>query len=280
MKQEADKCFNFYKASIDAYALPERFTFPLQNGPHPLCLLAALELQQHLTDQNEWQHNFGLVEEDEGKIVGKMFGVLVVKNEENEIGYLAAFSGKLAGGNHHVGFVPPVFDGLAEGSFVNHGMTELSRICASIAELEELNTLESQEEVALLKQKRWQHSFTLQGRIFDAYTFTNQFGENMSLRSIFKKKSNGNPPAGAGECAAPKLIQYAFQNKMKPLALAEFWWGKSPKTEHWKHGEYYPACTEKCFPILSHMLEGMEWDGLKEVTFSGQISTQAITDLE
>ncbi|RZJ17244.1 MAG: pseudouridylate synthase, partial [Acinetobacter sp.] len=66
-----------------------------------------------------------------------------------------------------------------------------------------------------------------------------------------------NPPAGAGECAAPKLLQYAFQHHFKPLALTEFWWGQSPKSATWKHKHFYAPCKEKCGPILKHMLEGI-----------------------
>ena len=68
------------------------------------------------------------------------------------------------------------------------------------------------------------------------------------------------PPAGAGECAAPKLLQYAFQQQLTPLAMAEFWWGASPKSEMKKHQQYYPACSGKCQPILKHMLVGMQLD--------------------
>lgn len=66
------------------------------------------------------------------------------------------------------------------------------------------------------------------------------------------------PPAGAGECAAPKLLQYAYIHGLKPIAMAEFWWGNSPKTEIRHHGYYYPACKGKCEPILQHMLKGLD----------------------
>jgi tRNA pseudouridine32 synthase/23S rRNA pseudouridine746 synthase len=73
------------------------------------------------------------------------------------------------------------------------------------------------------------------------------------LEEIFK----GNPPAGAGECAAPKLLHFAFKHELKPIAMAEFWWGQSPKGEMRKHQQFYPACTGKCEPILKHMLQGI-----------------------
>jgi tRNA pseudouridine32 synthase/23S rRNA pseudouridine746 synthase len=235
-----------FKISLEAYTIPTEFSL-MVGVPHPLCLLAAGDLQLHLKDQNEWTHNFGL-ENDAENIIGKMFGVLVVKTEENEIGYLSAFSGKLAKGNHHSKFVPPVFDSLTEKSFVNLGMEELTRINK---EIESLNDPKRIEE---LKTLRKNNSIALQNKIFDQYHFLNRAGEQKSLIELFKAAGYKNCVAGAGECAGPKLLQYAFQNKMQPLALAEFWWGLSPKSETWKHGHFYPCCKEKCEPILAHML--------------------------
>ena len=102
-----------------------------------------------------------------------------------------------------------------------------------------------------LKEERRQKSAQLQQQLFEQYAFLNQYQELKSLGAIF----NGNPPAGAGECAAPKLLHYAFQNDLKPIAMAEFWWGQSPKSEVRKHQQFYPACTGKCEPILRHMLK-------------------------
>jgi len=80
------------------------------------------------------------------------------------------------------------------------------------------------------------------------------------LNDIFSEHDTQIPPSGVGECAAPKLLQYAYQHGLKPLALAEFWWGASPKSSVRQHANYYPACQSKCFPILSHMLKGLEVD--------------------
>lgn len=229
------------------YPLAEGLVFSLADeAPHPLCLLAANELQLHLQHQQEWAHNFGLRTDMEGEVIGKMFGVLVVRTEDGELGYLAAFSGKLAGGNHHAGFVPPIFDGLVERGFVNEGMRRLTEIC------EEINSPDTDmEQMQLLKILRKEHSTSLQHKIFEQYHFLNKAGESKSLIEIFGDRK---PPAGAGECAAPKLLQYAFQHNMEPLALAEFWWGLSPKSDYWKHGEFYTPCEEKCSAILLHML--------------------------
>lgn len=249
--------FNSFEEPMALYSIPERFTSPFDSALHPLSLLAVEKLQAHLETRQDWNHNFGLSTE-EGMVIGKMFGVLVVKTQDDDIGYLAAFSGKLGGRNNHHGFVPPVFDGLEEGGFLNDGMVELARISDELARLEALSLEKETLEIRLLKSYRKTHSITLQNRIFDQYHFLNQKGEQKSLRTIFENAAYKNPPAGAGECAAPKLLQYAFQNRMKPLAIAEFWWGKSPKSDHWKHGSFYPACRQKCEPILAHMLSGME----------------------
>ncbi|MRG44508.1 pseudouridylate synthase [Chitinophaga sp. SYP-B3965] len=241
--------FRPFAVSSSVYELAEGLVLSLkETTPHPLCLLAVSELQLHLQYQQEWEHNFGLLDSDADEdVIGKMFGVLVVRTSANELGYLAAFSGKLAGGNHHAGFVPPVFDGLVEGGFVNEGMKRLTEIIDQIND-----PATDAEQVRLLKILRKEHSIALQYRIFEQYHFLNKMGELKSLIDIFGDRK---PPAGAGECAAPKLLQYAFQHQMEPLALAEFWWGASPKSDYWKHGEFYAPCQEKCSAILAHMLQ-------------------------
>jgi len=332
--------FTAFKTSIAGYDLPERFTFPFYYQPHSLCLLAAEELQQHLAMQTDWLHDFGLNSET-SSAVGKMFGVLLVENQQHEIGYLSAFSGKIAGSNHWPKFVPPVFDNLAVDGFFIQGQAQLNSLSEQIKKLEnnpllaefertlvheiaaseqaigehrarmivgrkqrKLLRLEAEKnlnadtalalqqqlakesiqdknqlrdltlfwqhqiqaaeikfeqeiaELQALKQRRSELSAALQQQLFQQYQFLNSQGESKSLEIIFAS----NPPAAAGECAAPKLLQYAFQSGLKPLALAEFWWGASPKSDIKKHLNFYPACQGKCKPILTHMLEGMSLD--------------------
>lgn len=235
--------------------LPAGFNSPFTCTPHPLCLEAVAQLQKQLSTQQDWEHNFGLVPGQQGAVIGKMFGVLVVKTSAHKLGYLAAFSGKLADSNHHPGFVPPVFDSLSPDSFLNTGMQQLSRINAEIKALHSLP--DSSEPVQRLKAQRRAHSNALQQKLHEAYSFLNQAGTAKSLQELFDRAGYKNPPAGAGECAAPKLLQYAFLNKMQPIAIAEFWWGLSPKSDYWEHGRFYPACEEKCRPILTHMLSGL-----------------------
>lgn len=338
-------CFTTFQADTTACSLPDRFTFPFYYEPHPLCLLAAQELQQHLTTQTEWEHDFGLAGAETISSIGKMFGVLVVQNQAGKLGYLAAFSGKLANGNHHKGFVPPVFDMLQWDGFfrkeeevlnqLNRDLEQLEQDPAYLAtktETEQLNTtaaaklaayrtemkaakkarkirrtqaekelvptafaalkeeLRQQslrynfyykdlnkywkkrlaqqqaklglytQKIEQIKQTRKQKSAALQQQLFDQYQFLNQAGERKSLIPIFANTVQGKPPAGAGECAAPKLLQYAFLHQLRPVAMAEFWWGQSPKSAIRKHGQFYPACRGKCEPILAHMLKGIEMD--------------------
>ncbi|MGE6651190.1 pseudouridine synthase [Shewanella colwelliana] len=340
----AQHCFTLFKSPVDSYQLPERFTFPFYYEPHPLCVLAAAELQTYLSTQTDWQHNFGLGN-DKANAIGKMFGVLLVRNNRGELGYLAAFSGKLAEQNLINGFVPPVFDMLTEDGFfhaeqqaINHltyelthleDSTELSMLREQLAalvqaaddeleamraaiiegrkarklkrtqaeaelnpqELAMLNLQLGQESVAQknqlkaikaywdsriaggndslhrlenkiesLKSRRAKQSNALQQKLFAQYRFLNQAGELRDLNQIFKDAPTQQPPAGAGECAAPKLLQYAFSHGFTPLAIAEFWWGASPKSEVKQHKNFYGACQGKCQPILSHMLDGIEMD--------------------
>lgn len=337
--------FNRFQSVIDGIELPEAFTFPFYYQPHPLSLIAANELQDYLENQFDANHNFGLNEEQEGLVIGKMFGVLVVKNAANELGYLAAFSGKLANENHHDLFVEPVFDILEADGFYKREEEVVNEVNAAIEVLEnntefialqaqmealkaeelavisgqkarmkeakqiryehrkeyayflnettkqtlldQLNsesvqekfllkdmvkhfhyrTTELQEqlnrfesEIEQLKEKRKNLSNQLQQQIFENYFFLNAQGEQKSLGAIFENTADMKPIAGSGECAAPKLLQHAYNNNLTPICLAEFWWGQAPKSEIRLHKQFYPACKSKCEPILGHMLVGLQVD--------------------
>ena len=342
---KTDHCFLRFRDSINDIPQPVKFTYPFNHKVHPLCLKAASELQEYLRKQNNFDHNFGLQGDDTDDELGKMFGVMIVKNNEEEIGYLAAFSGKLAGENHHQYFVPPVFDILKDGGFFRLGEEEVNKINRKIALLEnsedfmtncnvllnetarskaeisamkkvikaekldrdlrrrpghesmsdadrinlndtldkesaasyyrlkdlkrywkrrlaEIHQMINQQldEISKLKEERKNKSASLQQRVFEHYHFLNQNGEQKTLHEIFTLGRGIVPPAGAGECAAPKLLQYAFMHRLQPIAMAEFWWGKAPSSEIRRHEQFYPACRGKCEPILTHMLEGMEVD--------------------
>lgn len=325
-----------FRTSVAGIPLPEKFTFPFCYTPHPLCVSAAEEVQDYLARQDGWQEELAQ---------GKMFGVLVVETEKGEIGYLAAFSGILAGKSVHPFFVPPVYDLQQPQGFFKAEEEQISHINARIAQLEtdaeytkllcRLTALQQtagealkearqqmkaakekreerrrqaslpagcritpEEENALIRESQFQkaeykrmerawkawiaplqqavsareaciqalkaerkaRSAALQQKLFEQFRMLNYRGEVKTLCDIFGQTVHKTPPAGAGECAAPKLLQQAYLHGWKPVAMAEFWWGASPKTEIRHHGHYYPACKGKCEPILKHMLQGLEVD--------------------
>ena len=293
----------FHRLKITADTqLPRLFTYPFHYTPHPLCLRAAAEVQQYLASQSAWAEELQR---------GKMFGVLVVKSPEGEVGFLAAFSGNLCGTNNLPYFVPPVYDLLSPNSFFPEEERKIDEINAVINRLinhpdylshkenrreEHRRQSPSEEELAAmvresqfqkaelkrrerkakeaihnfqqdinryedainrLKEERHRRSVALQMRLFRAFQMRNALGETRDLCDIFRETPQAIPPAGAGECAAPKLLQYAYLNDFEPLAMAEFWWGDSPKGELRRHGHFYPACRGKCLPILTFMLQGL-----------------------
>lgn len=142
------------------------------------------------------------------------------------------------------------------------------------AELTQLETriLEYEKQIQQRKQERKKQSAALQLRLFAQFNLLNARGETKDLCEIFAPTAQQVPPAGAGECAAPKLLQYAYLNQLRPIAMAEFWWGNSPKTEIRRHGYFYPACKGKCEPILKHMLIGLP------VTFQS-VQTSVASDI-
>jgi len=133
-------------------------------------------------------------------------------------------------------------------------------------------------EIEQMKKERKSRSVALQQYLFQQYQFLNIQGEQKNLTELFQNTSfhqrYGVPPAGSGDCAAPKLLQYAFKHGFKPLALAEFWWGKSPKSAIRQHKNFYTACIGKCQPILTHMLFGMLLD--KDPLIESNIAEDAL----
>ncbi|MGH2623661.1 MAG: pseudouridine synthase, partial [Sphingobacterium sp.] len=125
----------------------------------------------------------------------------------------------------------------------------------------EIEVLDAELKIQLnsiehLKSERKERSAILQQKLFDQYHFMNALKHSKSVIDIFSEL-NSIPPAGAGECAAPKLLQFAYLNNLKPICMAEFWWGSSPNLQVRKHQNFYPACRGKCEPILNHMLSGL-----------------------
>jgi len=253
----SDSCFTSFVTPDIASLIPAELNDqdPFSLDPPAIAKIAAKELQDYLLEhQDNWQHNFGFEKENDPSAKGKMFGVLVVKNAEGELGYLSTFSGKISDDPHPEIFVPSLFDLASDDHFVPKGMISLGVIGAEIRSLEAEGTDESQAKIKQLRKKRKNKSIQLQRHLFDQYVFLNSKGKAKDIYAIFEEYADKKPPSGAGECAAPKLLQYAFERKMQPLAIAEFWWGRSPRPIEKEHLAFYPACEGKCRPILSYML--------------------------
>ncbi|MBF0282744.1 MAG: RluA family pseudouridine synthase [Zetaproteobacteria bacterium] len=307
---------------------------PFATPPHPLAKKAAKILQQHLDEKQRLPIDFS--------ITGKMFGVLVVRNGQQQLGFLCAFSGMMNGVWEHAGFVPPLFDQEEQNSFLaqektavatlqeelkalqnsanlqqlitqhetllqqqaealtlikaRHKAAKATRHLARIEledrydpfgasyqqEVKKLNLASQhdkrealqatqtwrekihavQKEIATiehhiekLKQLSQKKLRALHQRVYASYRLQNNLGERKIISDFF---IDALPPAGAGDCAGAKLIHYAIAHQLQPLAMAEFWWGKSPKTTVRHHSYFYPACRGKCRPILPFMLRGLE----------------------
>ena len=134
-------------------------------------------------------------------------------------------------------------------------------VAASTAALKDFTS-----RIDSLKRERKLRSAALQTWLFRQFKLLNARGEEKDLIEIFRETPQGFPPAGAGECALPKLLQYAYLNGLRPLAFGEFWWGDSPKNEVRRHGNFYPSCQGKCAPILRHALQGLDVEACPSVS--------------
>jgi tRNA pseudouridine32 synthase / 23S rRNA pseudouridine746 synthase len=235
--------------------LPARLPSPFAHGPpHPIARRAAERLRAELQAGQPWP-----VAQFEGSNRGKMFAVLVVADAGGRIGYLRGFSGMIDGRWTMPGFVGPLFDMAARDRFWPAGEAELAVFDRQLEQLGE-------DPAALaVRQGRSRRSNELLQQIFDCYQIPNARGERRPVKHLF---APALPPGGSGDCAAPKLFGHAQGANLRPLALAEFWWGTPPATGGRRSGEYYPSCRGKCGPVLAHMLDG--WDAEPPPLFGGK----------
>jgi tRNA pseudouridine32 synthase/23S rRNA pseudouridine746 synthase len=338
--QDIEKYIHRFSNPIETALLNKELNSPFHYTPDSLALAAVEQVQEYLESQDDWHHDFGLTK-PKASSMGKMFGVLVVIDENGVPGFLVAFSGKLAGKVNLQNFVPPIYDMLYEDGFYRKGEELLNQLNLKIEELENdsnllklkkehealilaaeceiekvkndfksskikrkeqrdnlnealsdekkqeiLENLNNQskeahriykrltaqwkeeirkhstlyeaasDEINNLKQMRREKSMSLQDELFSKYVFLNSKLEQKGVLELFQHVEK--PPSGAGDCAAPKLLQFAFKYKLRPISIAEFWWGISPSSEIRTHKNFYPACKGKCEPILNHMLEGFD----------------------
>lgn len=250
-------------SSTEGIDSPKQFTNPFCYTPHTLCKIAAKEVIDHCYSTPSM-----LPQE------GKMFGVLVVEHNCKRY-YLCAFSGIYNGSYHHEGFVPPVYDLQNPEGYFHEEETQIE------AFTQQINEASSEEEKTKLKILRKERSNALQMWTFRQFRMRNALGSIQDLMEIFKdckspfsideyvaykegltdhkpKSKIGIPPGGAGECCAPKLLQYAYVHHLKPLCMEEFWIGPSRPDDMRIEGRHYPACQHKCVPILTFMLQGLD----------------------
>ena len=317
----------------------QRFASPFDElGPPALARRAAEALQAELRT--------GLVADGvsacgmDGLRGGKMFGVLVVEDQDGRLGFLRAFSGMLDGRFDVPGYVPPIFDRDARAAVEPSGEAVVKQLLARATELassDEVMSLRRAEidltirhasEVAAVRERhrvrraeRRQRARTpasqgtirprdeatalraeqsrrdkaerrsldaahaaerrdldarlrkidrrlaafdrlrrlvcrrLMRRIHETYRVASANGEVRGLRDLY---APAEPPAGAGDCVAPKLLACAFERGLRPLAMAEFWWGAPPAGGGRIAGAFYPACRDKCGPLLPFMMEGLD----------------------
>lgn len=314
-----------FEADVSGIEVPRQFTWPFHYRPARLSVLAAEQVMRYVASRADWADELQ---------AGKMLGVLVVRDNDGELAFLAAYSGNLCGRNDHDYFVPSVYDLLKPGGEFRQGEAAITAINHKIALMEQSDELaqmlhriecarserdtalaeykllmaqskigrdqlraaadltEAQEQKLLaqsqfqkaelkrlrrkhdaiitdiekqiaaasaqldqLKAERKRRSEALQERIFQLFVVLNARGERKNLMEIW---GGALPPSGSGECCAPKLLQYAYLSGLRPVCMAEFWYGQSPVGEVRHHGHYYPACRSKCLPILSFMLQGLD----------------------
>lgn len=240
--------------------VPTRFPTPFdRRAVHPLARRAALELAE--TVETQFASTWRLHEPGNGK----MFGVLVVAAPDGAIGYLRGFSGMVNGQWDIDGWAPPAFDRVQRDRVWIDGEAEMLAFSARRAALLASGSEGAHTAVATrvnaavreLDAARTQRSRILMAQIQDSYHFANAHGEVRPLRDLF---APAEPPAGAGDCAAPKLLAHAYRLGFTPLALAELWLGAPSTTGDRRAGVFYAACRGKCLPILTHMLGGLPAD--------------------
>ena len=194
-----------------------------------------------------------------------MFGVLVVETAQQQLGFLAAYSGLLEGHNDWGYFVPPIFDAQQPNGY-----------------------FKTREREIMASEEHKQMSQELQTWLFHQYQLLNARGETKDLVDVWQdyhcseriRRKFPLPPGGTGDCCAPKLLQYAYKEGLKPICMAEFWWGESPKNLIRHHEQFYPACRGKCKPVLTWMMQGLDVDPSPEETNTSHLGAEIVYEDE
>ena len=186
-----------------------------------------------------------------GKARGQMFGVLVCEDASGAEVILKAFSCQFNRIWNVKGWVPPVLDLNTYEKIVPAADIKIKALGREIDAVES-----GSEEMLRLKRDRKAISQQLMAEILDLYQFHNFAGDKASIYDALCQPMG--IPTGMGDCCAPKLLNFAAQKKLRPLAISEFFYGKSNKSETRQHKQFYPCCEEKCQPLLGYILCGAD----------------------
>lgn len=184
-----------------------------------------------------------------GPARGQMFGLMLTRDPSGTSQIIKGFSGQYNGLYHVEGWVPPVFNLEA---FHSLNDPEEKRIKALTAQLTTTTDPHRQQQI---KQERRRRSQELMKKIHNLYRLKNFKGEERPMSTFFPQ--DRGMPTGAGDCCAPKLIQYAIKHHLTPLGMAEFYFGRKNKSQTRQHGQFYSSCQSNCAPILGFMLCGL-----------------------
>jgi len=219
-------------------------------------LAAAEDLMDYLAAHRTAESGFSTANLYE-EANGKMFGVMVCRDQNGQRGVLRAFSGEWDGRLQPSGWVPSsgFLDEYEEERNATEG--QVADFTRRIGELQGglPGTRALRRQIEELKVERGALSRALTERIHDAYRFENALGEVLPLREV--DTGSPRPPTGMGDCCAPKLVQHAVRQGLEPLSMIEFWWGASSQMHPRVERCYYSACRPKCYPILGFLLRGI-----------------------
>lgn len=208
---------------------------------------AKQEVMADIEAHTEWREEVGH---------GKMFGFLLYDG-----GMLKAYSGQILGRSDWDGYVPAIFDYLQPDGYFKTHEAEITQLNKEVEKYRGINVKgDERRRLDSIRAERKERSQALQRWLFTQFRITNPEGECASVLEVFDEYAERNalhqtvPPSGTGECCAPKLLNYANSHGLKPLALAEFWYGESPKGEVRHHGRFYEPCQSRCQPIIWWMM--------------------------
>ncbi|MFC7337589.1 hypothetical protein ACFQY0_10405 [Haloferula chungangensis] len=243
-----ETCMGFCRTCGVVHSLPEGRA--ADHGREMMDLFSRIRRLDYLASDEEAdpQLSFDYLFQ-EGR--GHMFGVLDCLDPEGNQVVLRAFSSLRDGVRHIAGWVPPIHSDELWDEVVLPAQAEIKALTRKI----HANAHDPATAVGI-REERKRISRGLVATVQDQLLFTNFRGEQRFLRDVFS--NSGDIPGGVGDCCGPKLLNHAALMRLKPMGLAEFYWGASTPSGSRVQGRFYPCCQEKCQPILGFMLCGID----------------------